>query len=70
MTKGPRHTSCPLCGSELGVVIDEQWVPMPLDEYRDHIAMHLRAARTLPQACVACGRSEPRRAPSAFSGAE
>jgi hypothetical protein len=55
MNKGPRNTNCPLCGAQLGVTIDGQWVPMPLDEYRDHIAMRLRATRPLPHACVACG---------------
>ena len=59
MSQGVRQTSCPLCGNELGAMIDEQWVPMPLDEYRDHVAMHLARAKRLPHTCVACGATQP-----------
>jgi hypothetical protein len=55
MLKKLRATRCPLCGNELGAMIDQRWVPMPLDEYREHAERELTTARLRPDTCVACG---------------
>ena len=69
MTKGLRQTSCPLCRNALGAMIGGQWVPMPLDEYREHVAGQLSRAKGLPQTCVACGMPPPLGKAQALLGA-
>ena len=66
MSPGERATTCPLCGAQLGATVEGQWVPMALDEYREHLALRLipnPAAMAAPDSCVACGfgpqRAEP-----------
>ena len=73
MLQGERATKCPLCHAQLGATVEGQWVPMALDEYREHAALRLipnPAAMAAPGSCVACG-SGPQRAeaPQQFSGA-
>ena len=65
MLQGERKTTCPLCGAQLGATIEDQWVPMALDEYREYAAMRLPPNPTVmaaPESCVACGSGnrEPR----------
>ena len=58
MSPGQRATTCPLCGAQLGATVEGQWVPMALDEYREHAALRLipnPAAMAAPDSCVACG---------------
>ena len=63
-----RATSCPLCGHELGALIDEEWVPMPLDEYREHAEQKLKA-RARADTCVACGTPKVARTSQALAAA-
>jgi hypothetical protein len=39
-------------------MIEQRWVPMPLDEYREHAERELTSARMRPDTCVACGTSK------------
>jgi hypothetical protein len=58
MLSRPRSTICPLCGTQLGVTVENQWVPMALDEYREHARLCLipGSIRTAaPESCIACG---------------
>ncbi len=64
MRSGGRATRCPLCSAQLGATVEGQWVPMALDDYREHAALRLNpnpAAMAAPDSCVACG-SGPQRA--------
>ena len=57
MRNQARATTCPLCGTPLGAIIDTRWVAMPLDEYRDYALTRLdpnRAARLSPDTCIGC----------------
>jgi hypothetical protein len=69
MLKKFRATSCPLCGHELGALIGEEWVAMPLDEYREHAEPELSKARTRTDTCVACGTPEALRTGQALVAA-
>jgi hypothetical protein len=67
MLKRQRTTSCPLCGTRLGATVDDQWVPMTLDEYREHASMQWvpdPTAKAAPESCVACGSSRQELAPA------
>jgi hypothetical protein len=57
MRSRTRSTICPLCGTQLGATVEDQWVPMALDEYREHARLRLipRSLRTAaPESCIAC----------------
>ncbi len=61
-----RSTACPLCGTQLGLTVDDQWVPFALDEYREHSLTRLAPnplAMTAPDTCVACGGAGMTREP-------
>ena len=61
-----RSTACPLCGTQLGLTVDDQWVPFALDEYREHSLTRLAPnARVMaaPDTCVACGGAGTTREP-------
>ena len=52
-----RLTKCPLCGSELGMVLGDEWTPMTLDEYRDYSATQIiphPRTTSAPDACIVC----------------
>jgi hypothetical protein len=66
MLKRQRTTSCPLCGTHLGATVGDQWVPMALDEYREHASMQWvpdPTAKAAPESCVACGSSRQKPGP-------
>ena len=69
MLKRLRATSCPLCGRELRALIGEEWVAMPLDEYREHAALELGKARSRTDTCVACGTAKGPRTGQALAAA-
>ena len=58
MPNQARATTCPLCGTPLGAIVDARWVAMSLDEYRDYATLTRldsnRAARSSPDTCIAC----------------
>ena len=57
MRNHARATSCPLCGTPLGAIVDARWVAMSLDEYRDYALTRLdpnQAARLSPGTCIGC----------------
>ncbi|HTS20206.1 MAG TPA: hypothetical protein VMN79_00210 [Casimicrobiaceae bacterium] len=69
MPKRLRATSCPLCGHELGALVDDQWMPLPLDEYRERAEQELTKARGRADTCVVCGTPKPPRSGPALAAA-
>ena len=57
MRNQARATTCPLCGTPLGAIVDARWVAMSLDEYRDYALTGLdpnQAGRLSPDTCIGC----------------